>query len=150
MNVSKKDLIPSLDGADWSGEISSTGTRFASTKKPKTFMMRDHIKLHKDDIYRYMIEFEIDENGNCIPNQYEKIYGFEQLPANPKRTSKVTCRQAIEKKQNNMALLKQTTKPMHFYSGNVSKKPQLFIGNCKFCVFQKTNTTLNNMGNGEL
>ncbi len=126
MNVSKKYLILSLDGADWSGETSSTGTRFASTKKPKTFMMRDHIKLHKDDIYRYMIEFEIDENGNCIPNQYEKIYGFEQLPANPKRTSKVTCSLAIEKKQNNMALLKQTTKSMHFYSGGFQKATTIY------------------------
>lgn len=140
----EKNVVFSLDGSGWSSEISTTGTIYALPEKPTTFMMRYNIKLDKDHSYPEMIEFELDEDGNYIPNQYERIYGFEKLPANDKHTFKLTYNSAIEMAKQKGLVETDTAKAIAFLHWESFKKPQFYNGSYRFCVLQRTNTTTDN------
>jgi hypothetical protein len=140
----EKNVVFSLDGSDWTREISTTGTIYALSEKPTRFMMRYSIKFDKEHTYPEMIEFELDENGNYIPDQYENIYGFEKLPANDKHIFKLTYNNAIEQAKQKGLVETDTAKTIAFLHWESFKTPQLYNGNYKFCVLQRTNTTVDN------
>ncbi len=107
-------------------------------------MMNYKIKFDNEHIYKDMIEFELDERGNYVPNQYENTYGFEQLPVNFKRIFKLTYYNAIEMAKQRGLVETDTAKAIAFLHWESFKKPQLFNGNYIFCVLQKTNASIEN------
>jgi hypothetical protein len=109
-------------------------------KKEPTFLFRYDVKLDKSHKYEELIEFELDSKGNFIPDVYEEIYGFENVPDNLKGCFRLTLKEAINKaKQLGLKEDKKTKASGVLWWENF-KKPELINGQFRFYVTIKTKT----------
>lgn len=137
-----------IDGSSIYNENESGSWTDKFKKKPTKFLFRYDVKLENEHRYEELIEFELDEKGNFIPNQYEKIFGFENVPDNLKGSFKLTYNEAIAKSKQLGLLENDTTKAIGILRWENFKKPNLINGQFRFYVTIKTNTIENLVPNG--
>lgn len=116
--------------------------------KPTKFLFRYDVKLDKDNKYDDLIEFELDANGNFIPNQYEEIFGFENVPEHLKGGFKLTYEEAIKQAKQLGLTENNHTKTIGFLRWENFKKTELINGQFRFYVASKTKTIENIVPNG--
>jgi hypothetical protein len=117
-------------------------------EKPTKFLFRYNVKLDKDNMYDDLIEFELDANGNFIPNQYEAIFGFENVPENLKGGFKLTCEEAIKQAKQLGLTENNNTKAVGILRWENFKKPELINGHFRFYVASRTQIIENIVPNG--
>lgn len=108
-------------------------------KKPIKFLLRYNIKLD-GKIYDDLIEFEINSNGQFIPNEYEDVYGFEQLPKNSPKTFKLNQEKAIQLAKLKGLQENDSSKAESFLHWENSKSNSVYNGKFRFYVLIKTNS----------
>lgn len=108
-------------------------------KRPTKFLLLYNIKLDGKN-YDDLIEFEINSKGQFIPNEYEDIYGFEQLPKNSPKTFKLNQQRAIELARQKGLQENDSTKAESFLHWENSKSNSIYNGKLRFYVLIKTNS----------
>lgn len=117
-------------------------------EKPTEFLFRYDVKLDRDNRYNDLIEFQLDSNGNFVPNQYVAIYGFENVPDNLKGVFKLTYEEAIKRAKQLGLTENNNTKAIGILLWENFKKPELINGQFRFYVANITKTIENNVPNG--
>jgi len=131
-----KHVIFSFDGS----LLFTPNTWESWTEAPKQFMMRYKIKYDESHIYKDLIEFELDSNGNFLPNNFEEVYGFEELPGATVKTFKLDYSTAIQIAKQNGLIETDSTKANAFLRWECSKQPKIYNGNYRYYVIQKNRT----------
>jgi hypothetical protein len=147
-NFLKNNTVWSVGGSYIYNETESGNWTDKFKKKPTKFLFRYDVKLDKNNRYDDLIEFELDANGNYIPNQYEAIYGFENVPDNLKGSFKLTFENAIKQAKQLGLLENDTTKAVGILRWENFKKPELINGQFRFYVTIRTKTIENIVPNG--
>ena len=86
-NVRGSYIYNQTESGDWTDSFSS---------KPTKFLFRYDVKLDKAHIYKELIQFELDQTGKFIPNEFEAISGFEKLLQAPAKGFGLSYKAAIE------------------------------------------------------
>jgi hypothetical protein len=113
------------------------------TNEPKTFLFRYNIRFDREHIYRGIIEFELDSTGHFIPNPYERIYGFEEVPSNIEKDFKLNFSKAIDKAKEEGLVESDSNKAIAFLKWEGLQKPKLYNGCFRFYVIIKTDQIKN-------
>lgn len=115
---------------------------------PTKFLFRYDVKL--DGLHRYddLIEFELDEKGDFIPNPYEAVFGFENVPNNQKGGFNLTYNKALIKSEELGLLENDTTKAVGLLRWENFKKSELINGQFRFYITIKIKTIENLVPNG--
>ncbi|RYX80794.1 hypothetical protein EON73_05185, partial [bacterium] len=108
-------------------------------KRPTKFLLRYNVKLD-GRTYNDLIEFEINSEGQVIPNDYENIYGFEQLPENSSKTFKLNRDKAVEFSKQKGLQETDSTKAESLLFWENSKSKSIYNGRFRFYVLIKTAT----------
>ncbi|RYX83151.1 hypothetical protein EON73_03970 [bacterium] len=108
-------------------------------KEPTKFLLRYNVKLD-GRTYKDRIEFEINSEGQVIPNDYENIYGFEQLPKNSSKTFELNREKAIGIAKQKGLQETDSTKAESLLSWENSKSKNIYNGRFRFYVLIKTAT----------
>jgi hypothetical protein len=108
-------------------------------RKPTKFLLRYNIKL-EGKIYDDLIEFEINSKGQLIPNEYEEVYGFEQLSENSPKTFQLNQEKAIELAKQKGLQETDSTKAEAFLHWEKSKSNSIYNGMFRFYVLIKTHS----------
>jgi hypothetical protein len=111
-------------------------------QKPTKFLLRYNI-LMDNQTYDDLIEFEIDEDGQIIPNEYEDVYGFEQLPKNSPKFFNLTHTKAIELAKKRGLTETDTIKAEAFLYWENFKSNNIYNGRFRFYVSIKTSSIKN-------
>ncbi|OGX91705.1 hypothetical protein [Hymenobacter coccineus] len=106
--------------------------------KPTKFLFRYDVKLSPRRVYPELIEFELDANGNFIPNEFERIFGFEKRPQVPTPKFTLAYRSTIEMTRKKSGARNQPLSG--FLKWESFKKPALYNGHFRFYVPIKTGT----------
>jgi len=117
-------------------------------KKPTKFLFRYDVKLDKDNKYEDLIQFELDANGNFIPNQYELIFGFENVPDNLKGSFKLKYEEAIKQAKQLGLTENSNKKAVGILRWENFKQPELINGQFRFYVTSRTKMIENILQNG--
>lgn len=144
----KNNTVWSVGGSYIYNETESGNWTDKFKKKPTKFLFRYDVKLDKDNRYDDLIEFELDANGNYIPNEYEAIFGFENVPDNLKGSFKLTFEYAIKQAKQLGLIENDTTKAVGILRWENFKKPELINGQFRFYVTISTKTIENIVPNG--
>lgn len=123
-------IYSGAEAGNWTDKLSSL---------PDKFLLRYNVKL--DDIpYNNLIEFSLDAQGNFIPNKYAQTYGFEKLDDKIEKEFKLKVVDAMKKAQE-LGLTESTENPAKsFLKWESFKLEQLYCGQFKFYIIQKTNS----------
>ena len=144
----RNNTIWSIDGSAIYNETESGNWTDKFEKKPTKFLFRYDVKLDKENKYDDLIEFELDANGNFIPNQYETVFGFEDVSENLKGGFKLTFEDAIKQAKQLGLTENDTTKAVGILRWENFKKPELINGQFRFYVTILTKTIENIIPNG--
>jgi len=139
----EKNAIWSLDGSYIYNEKEAGRWEDSFKNKPNKFLMRYKIKLDSINVYNDIIAFKLDSIGNFIPNKYEQIYGFEQLPENQKGELKISVKKAIEKARENGLVENDSTKADYFLKWENVESDKFYKGQFRFYVMIETKTIEN-------
>jgi hypothetical protein len=118
------------ESGDWTDEFK---------KRPTKFLLRYNIKFD-GKIYDDIIEFEINSKGQFIPNQYEDIYGFEQLSKDSPKTFKLKQSNAIELAKRMGLQETDSAKAEGLLHWESFKSKSIYNGRYRFYVLIKTNS----------
>lgn len=133
-NVQASYIHTSVTGGNWTDFLGG---------EPIEFLFRYDVKLDKKHVYPELIEFTLDAKGNFVADDYEEVYGFEQVLTFPMNGFGLTYKRALEIAQkksglkgalSNGFLEWEKVKPPFLYSYG------LFTGQFRFCVPIKTGT----------
>jgi hypothetical protein len=86
--------------------------------------------------------------GNFIPNEYEEVFGFEEIPGNYKKGFTLSYEQAIEIAKKRGLVENDTAKAIGYLKWEGFKTPTLYNGRFRFYVLIKTATIENIVANG--
>jgi hypothetical protein len=117
------------ESGNWTNKLKS---------KPTKFMFRYNVRFDKDRIYDNLIEFELDSLGNFIPNQYERVFGFEEMPTNVNQGFRLTYDKAIILAKQNGLTQKDSARTEAFLVWKGFEKPQLYNGKFLFYIAIET------------
>lgn len=106
--------------------------------KPIKFLFRYDVKLDEEHRFDELIEFELDENGNFISNDFEKIYGFEEVPNNLKGGFRLTSEDALKKSEELGLFETDSTKAIGILFWENFKKAELINGQFRYYVVIQT------------
>jgi hypothetical protein len=123
-------IYSGAEAGNWTDKLSSL---------PDKFLLRYDVKL--DNItYNSLIEFYLDGQGNFIPNKYEPTYGFEKVDDKIEKIFKLKIADAMAKARE-LGLVESTESPSKsFLKWENFKLDQLYCGQFKFYIIQKTNS----------
>ncbi len=107
------------------------------SKEPKKFLLRYNIKFDGTHVYDEMIEFELDSVGKFIPDPYESIYGFEQLPDSADKVFKLTHAMALDISRQHGLVETDTTRAEAFLKWEGLRTHSLYNGHFRFYVTQR-------------
>lgn len=138
-SVSGSYVYSDNESADWKEKFN-----FSPTK----FLFRYDVKLDSKHNYDDLIEFEIDDKGNFIPNQYEQIFGFEKVPENLKGKFKLNYTKALEIAKENGLKENNSTEIFSALKWECFKKPEFFNGVFRFYLSVKVETIENLIPDG--
>jgi hypothetical protein len=117
-------------------------------KKPTKFLFRYDVKLDNEYKYDDLIEFELDDKGNFLPNEYEEVFGFENVPNNLKGSFKLKYSDALLKAKSLGLTENDTTKAVGLLRWENFKKPNIINGQFRFYITIRTKTIENLVPNG--
>ncbi|MBO9561531.1 MAG: hypothetical protein J7621_02110 [Niastella sp.] len=109
-------------------------------KTPTSFMFRYDVKLDKGKRYDRLIEFEIDKDGNFIPNEDEFVFGFEDVPDSLRRSFKLSYEDAIAKAKSLGLTENDSAKAVGLLYWENFRKPIIYNGRFRFYVLLRTGT----------
>lgn len=132
------NVVWNIDGSYISNQTESGYWTDRFKKTPTEFLFRYDVKLDKNNRFDELIEFALDSNGVFIPNQYEAIYGFENVADNLKGSFKLTYDQAIIKAKELGLTENDTTKAVGILRWENFDKPKLINGRFRFYVTIRT------------
>lgn len=147
-NFLKNNTVWSVSGSYIYNKDESGNWTDKFKNKPTKFLFRYNVKLDNYNKYDDLIEFELDKNGNFIPNPYEEVYGFESVPDNLKGSFKLTYLDAIAKAKQLGIVENDTTKAIGILRWENFKKPELINGQFRFYVTIRTKTIENIVPDG--
>lgn len=126
-NVQTSAIYNATESGDWTDHFA---------KKPTKFLFRYDVKLDSKHVYPELIEFELDANGNFIPNESEEVFGFEKRSTISTNGFALAYNTAIEivKKKSGLSNQQLTG----FLKWESFKKPSLYNGQFRFYVTVKT------------
>lgn len=116
--------------------------------KPTKFLFRYDVKLDNEYKYDDLIEFELDDKGNFLPNEYEEVFGFENVPENLRGSFKLKYSDALLKAKNLGLIENDTTKAVGLLRWENFKKPNIINGQFRFYITIRTKTIENLVPNG--
>jgi len=132
------NVVWNVDGSYIYNETESGYWTDKFKKIPTKFLFRYDVKLDKNNRFDELIEFALDSIGIFIPNQYEAIYGFENVTDNLKGSFKLTYDQAIKKAKELGLTENDTTKAVGILLWENFDKPELINGQFRFYVTIRT------------
>lgn len=144
----KNNVVWSVSGSYIYNEKESGRWTDKFKNKPTKFLFRYDVKLDENHKYEDLIEFELDSNGIFIPNQYEEIFGFENVPDNLKGGFRLTYDDAITKSKQLGLSENDTIRAVGLLRWENFKKPELINGQFRFYVIIKTETIENIVPDG--
>lgn len=144
----KNNTVWSIDGSTIYNETESGNWTDKFRKKPTRFLFRYDVKLDKDNRYNDLIEFELDAKGNYISNEYEQIFGFENVPNNLKGGFRLTFEKAMKQAKQLGLIENDTTKAFGILRWENFKKPELINGQFRFYITIRTSIIKNISPNG--
>ncbi len=144
----KNNTVWSVGGSYIYNETESGNWVDKFKKKPTKFLFRYDVNIDKSNRYNDLIEFELDANGNFIPNEYEEIFGFENVPDSLKGGFKLTFEEAMNQSKQLGLTENDTTKAVGVLRWENLKKPALINGQFRFYIIIKTETVENVAQNG--
>jgi hypothetical protein len=118
------------EAGKWTDKLSLT---------PNKFLLRYNVKLD-NNTYNDLIEFYLDEQGHFIPNKYELIYGFEKVDDKIERVFKLKINEALTKAKALGLVETSENSLVSFLKWENFKMDQLYSGQFKFYIIQKTNS----------
>ena len=117
-------------------------------KKPTKFLFRYDVKLDNENKYDDLIVFELDDKGNFLPNEYEEVFGFENVPDKLKDSFKLKYSDALLKAKSLGLTENDTTKAVGLLRWENFKKRNIINGQFRFYITIRTKTTENLVPNG--
>ena len=138
-NVSGSYIYNETESGYWTSNLKS---------RPTKFLFRYDVKLDKEHRYNERIEFELTDGGVFIPNEYEEIYGFEDMPLSRRREFRLTYAQAIAQARQLGLQENDSSKATGTLRWENFRKPALINGCFRFYVTIKTKTIENIVPNG--
>jgi len=118
------------------------------TNKPTKFLFRYDVTLDNEYKYDNLIEFELDDKGIFLPNEYEEVFGFENVPNNLKGSFKLKYSDALLKAKSLGLIENDTTKAVGLLRWENFKKPNIINGQFRFYITIRTKTIENLVPNG--
>lgn len=138
-SIGSSHIYNKNESSDWEDQLQDRPTRF---------LFRYHVKLDAKSLYKDLIEFELDSNGYFTPNQYESIFGFENVPDSLKGGFNLTLEDAINKAKQLGMTENDSTKAVGILRWENFKKPELINGQFRFYVTIQTKLIENIVPNG--
>ncbi len=138
-NISGSAIYNANESGSWTDKFK---------KKPTKFLFRYDVKLDIDTRYKGLIEFELDEKGNFIPNEFEPVYGFEDVPDTLKSGFKLTLNQAIAKVKKLGLVNTDTTRATWSLQWESFRQPKLINGRFRLWLLIKTKVIQTIVPNG--
>lgn len=107
-------------------------------RKPTEFLFRYDVKLESSDWYDDMIGFELDSNGEYIPNEgYWNNYGFEKIDTNYE-TFLINKDKAIEIAKEKGLEISDTSKISEFLKWEKYLTLNFYSGEFKYYIIELT------------
>jgi hypothetical protein len=129
-NVDGSAIYNATEAGNWTDKL---------TQPPTKFLFRYDVKLDADHVYPELIEFELDAQGQFLPNDAEAIYGFEQRPQVPAKGFGLVYRTAVETAKKRSGTTTEAV--TGFLQWENFRKATLYNGQFRFYVPIKTGST---------
>ncbi|UOG77410.1 hypothetical protein MTX78_24000 (plasmid) [Hymenobacter tibetensis] len=137
----KNHVIWSVDGSYIYNQAESGNWSDSFSSKPTKFLFRYDVKLDKTHVYKELIQFELDQTGKFIPNEFEAVSGFEKLAQVPAQGFNLSYKAAIEATKQKSGIRNQPLQG--FLKWESLKKPSFYNGHFRFYVPIKTGSVEN-------
>ena len=138
-SVSGSAIYNDKESGDWTDKFK---------RKPTKFLFRYDVKLDNENRYDDLIEFELDDNGKFLPNEYEEVFGFENVPEKWKGSFRLKYYDALLKAKSLGMTENDTTKSVGLLRWENFKKPNIINGQFRFYITIRTKTIENLVPNG--
>jgi hypothetical protein len=109
-------------------------------KKPTKFLFRYDVKIDNENRYDDLIEFELDDKGNFVPNESEEVFGFEKVPEKLKGSFRLKYSDAMQKAKSLGLTENDTTKAVGILRWENFKRPNIINGQFRFYITIRTKT----------
>lgn len=141
-------VIWNIDGSYIYNDTESGNWTDRFEEVPTKFLFSYDVKFDLNNRYKNLIVFELDANGEFIPNQNNDIYGFENVPDNLKGSFKLTYDEVIKQVKQLGLTENETTKAFGILDWENFKKEELINGQFRFNLIIQTNKFENIVPNG--
>lgn len=143
-----KNTVWSIDGSYIYNDNESGNWTDKLINKPTKFLFRYNIKLDEEHKYNDLIEFELDDKANFLPDASEEIYGFEDVPDKLKGSFRLNYSDALQKARSLGLTENDSTKAFAYFHWESFKRLNIINGQFRFYLAIITNTIETLIPNG--